>query len=75
MVVTFGGTLFFIDSSLYYLGIFSANALFFPGNFTVYYHIIFKQVTVPARRQDMVYDISRRVGLSFPLCFYLDANT
>ena len=32
---------------------------YFPCKFNIYYHVIFTQVTVPARRQYVVYDIYR----------------
>ena len=49
----FAGALFFIDSSLYSLKIFECP-FDFDFDFTVYYYIIFTQVTVSARREGMV---------------------
>jgi hypothetical protein len=73
ILLTSTDALLFIESSLISLVILFTNALF-SRNFTVYYDIIFTQVTVSALRQDMIYDIGTLVRL-YSFYLLLNANT
>ena len=44
-------------------------------HFVVSCHIVFAQSIVLVHRQDMHYDTSAAIGLSFSLCFHLKSNT
>ena len=76
VLVTFAGVLFFINSLLYPVVILSADILFILLVISVLITALFlHRFAWLACKQDMHYDISGAVSLSFPLWFQLNANT